>query len=90
MLSSHRGIFSLGLVVAIGVVCLWVASVTILPSLLALWGRLADRVPVQRLRLAGVPGVPREAWVRHTAAVHDHPADSRGSITHGAIKGGTS
>ena len=88
MLSSHRGIFSLGFVVAVGVVCLWVASVTTLPSLLALLGRSrrADRVP--RRDAAGsapVPAVPREAWAGHTATVRNRPVDS-----HAAIKGGTS
>jgi hypothetical protein len=39
MVSSHRGIWSLGFVVAIGVFCLWVASVTTLPSLLSLFAR---------------------------------------------------
>jgi hopanoid biosynthesis associated RND transporter like protein HpnN len=86
MLSSHRGIFSLGLVVAVGVVCLWIASVTTLPSLLALLGkrRRADRVPHQALSLVPVPAVPREAWAGHTAAVRNRPGDA-----HGAIKGGT-
>ena len=87
MLSSHRGIFSLGLVVAVGVVCLWVASVTTLPSLLALLGRSrrADRAPRETLRLGRVPAVPREAWAGHTATVRNRPVDA-----HGAIKGGTS
>jgi hopanoid biosynthesis associated RND transporter like protein HpnN len=39
MVSSHRGIWSLGFIVAIGVFCLWVASVTTLPSLLSLFAR---------------------------------------------------
>jgi predicted RND superfamily exporter protein len=66
MLSSHRGIFSLGFVVAVGVVCLWVASVTTLPSLLALLGRSrpTDRVPHQALSLALVPAVPEEGLGR--------------------------
>jgi uncharacterized protein len=87
MLSSHRGIFSLGLVVALGVVCLWVASVTTLPSLLALLGRSrpVDRAPRETLSLARVPAVPREAWVGHTAAVRNRPVDA-----HAAMKGGTS
>jgi hopanoid biosynthesis associated RND transporter like protein HpnN len=87
MLSSHRGIFSLGLVVAVGVVCLWVASVTTLPSLLALLvrSRRADRVPRETLRLGRVPAVPREAWAGHTATVRNRPVDS-----HAAIKGGSS
>ena len=87
MLSSHRGIFSLGLVVAVGVVCLWLASVTTLPSLLALLGRSrrADRAPRETLRLARVPAVPRQAWAGHTATVRNRPVDA-----HGAIKGGTS
>ena len=57
MLSGHRGIFSLGFVVAVGVVCLWVASLTTLPSLLALFGqsRPADRVSGGGLSLGGIP-----------------------------------
>jgi hypothetical protein len=46
MLSSHRGIWSLGVVVAVGVGCLWVASMTTLPGLLSL---LARRQPIERL-----------------------------------------
>ena len=86
MLSSHRGIFSLGLVVAVGVVCLWLASVTTLPSLLALLGRsrLADRVPLPTLSVAPVPAVPKRGWAGHAAAVRNRPVDS-----HAAIKGGT-
>jgi hypothetical protein len=55
MLSSHRAIWSLGFVVAVGVVCLWVASVTTLPGLLSL---------VARRRPAACPRVitPRRAW----------------------------
>ena len=85
MLSSHRGIFSLGLVVAVAVVCLWVASVTTLPSLLALFGRgrPAARVPHPSRSVARVPAASREAWTGHSATVHRRPVDS-----HGAVEGG--
>jgi hypothetical protein len=87
MLSSHRGIFSLGLVVAVGVVCLWVASVTTLPSLLALIGRRqpARRVPHQSRSLKRLPAISRETWTGHMPAVRNRPVDS-----HGATEGGTS
>jgi uncharacterized protein len=86
MLSSHRGIFSLGLVVAIGVVCLWVASVTTLPSLLALVRRRrpARRVRHDRPSLEPLPAISRETWTGHIPAVRNHPVDSGGAI------GGTS
>jgi uncharacterized protein len=38
MLSSHRGIYSLGLLVALGVGSVFIASLTTLPSLLAILG----------------------------------------------------
>jgi predicted RND superfamily exporter protein len=41
MISSHRGIFSLGLLVALGVGSVLVASLTTLPSLLAVLGAAA-------------------------------------------------
>jgi predicted RND superfamily exporter protein len=44
MLSSHYGIWSLGAVVALGVACLWVASVATLPSLLHLLDRARGAV----------------------------------------------
>ena len=56
MLSSHRGIWSLGFVVAVGVVCLWVASVTTLPSLLRL---VARREPSDRTGRVMVPWTDR-------------------------------
>jgi hypothetical protein len=86
MLSSHRGIFSLGLVVAVGVVCLWVASVTTLPSLLTLIGRHrpADRKLRRGPSLVRVPAISRAAWAEHRAIVRKHPVDSRGAM------GGTS
>jgi uncharacterized protein len=40
MISSHRGIYSLGLLVALGVGSVLVASLTTLPSLLAILGRV--------------------------------------------------
>jgi hypothetical protein len=47
MLSSHRGIYSLGLVIALGVGSVLVASLTTLPSLLALVSkRAAARQPI--------------------------------------------
>jgi predicted RND superfamily exporter protein len=49
MLSSHRGIWSLGFVVALGVFCLWAASVTTLPSLFRLFARRAPADQVGRL-----------------------------------------
>ena len=85
MLSSHRGIFSLGLVVAVAVVSLWVASVTTLPSLLALTGR--RRLTDQALRRSPSPGrvraVSRAAWAEHLATVRKRPAHSRGAIDGG-------
>jgi predicted RND superfamily exporter protein len=56
MLSSHRGIWSLGFVVALGVLCLWIASVTTLPSLLRL---LARRAPADRVGRVSVPWADR-------------------------------
>ncbi len=56
MVSSHRGIWSLGFVVAIGVFCLWVASVTTLPSLLSL---LVPREPSDRTGRVKVPWTDR-------------------------------
>ena len=44
MLSSHYGIWSLGAVVALGVACLWVASVATLPSLLHVLDRARGAV----------------------------------------------
>jgi predicted RND superfamily exporter protein len=38
MISSHRGIYSLGLLVALGVGSVLIASLTTLPSLLAILG----------------------------------------------------
>ncbi len=49
MLSSHRGIWSLGFVVALGVLCLWVASVTTLPGLFRLFARRAPTDQIGRL-----------------------------------------
>jgi hopanoid biosynthesis associated RND transporter like protein HpnN len=87
MLSSHRGIFSLGLVVAVGVVCLWVASVTTLPSLLALIGRRQStgRVAQENQRSGRIPSVARPAWTVQAPAVRRRPGES-----HRAIEGGTS
>ena len=45
MISSHRGIYSLGLLVALGVGSVLVASLTTLPSLLAILGSAAGRHP---------------------------------------------
>jgi hopanoid biosynthesis associated RND transporter like protein HpnN len=64
MISSHRGIQSLGLVVALGVGSVLVASLTTLPSLLLLLSRrtalrrqVTPRVTIDELRvLAEVPG----------------------------------
>jgi hopanoid biosynthesis associated RND transporter like protein HpnN len=56
MLSSHRGIWSLGFVVALGVLCLWVASLTTLPSLLHL---LAPRTSSGQVRRVWLPPDPR-------------------------------
>ena len=79
MLSSHRGIFSLGLVVALGVACLWVATVTALPSLLALIGRRrpAARALRRSPSLVRVPAVSKAAWTGHVATVRNRPVDSR-------------
>jgi hypothetical protein len=75
MLSSHRGIWSLGFVVALGVLCLWVASVATLPSLFRLVAQRAPADQVGRLsvwadrlsRLREVVGVgatpPRRATI---------------------------
>jgi uncharacterized membrane protein YdfJ with MMPL/SSD domain len=41
MISSHRGIYSLGLLVALGVGSVLIASLTTLPSLLAILGSAA-------------------------------------------------
>jgi predicted RND superfamily exporter protein len=42
MISSHRGIYSLGLLVALGVGSILIASLTTLPSLLAILGKVAS------------------------------------------------
>jgi hypothetical protein len=85
MLSSHHGIFSLGLVVSLAIVCLWVASVTTLPSILALIGRRqagVARIDPLRKRIRSVLS---EAWSGHAPVVRKRPVDS-----HGAIGGGRS
>jgi predicted RND superfamily exporter protein len=82
MLSSHRGIFSLGLVVALGVACLWVASVTALPSLLALIDRRRPAAGALRRSpsLVRGPAVSKAAWTGHVATVRNRPVDSRGAM----------
>jgi predicted RND superfamily exporter protein len=82
MLSSHRGIFSLGLVVAVAVVSLWVASVTTLPSLLALTRgrRPAARTLHRSPSVVEAPAVSNVAWTGHIAAVGKRPVDSRGAM----------
>jgi uncharacterized protein len=85
MISSHRGIWSLGFVVALGVVCLWVASLTTLPSLLSL---LARRRPVDRfgrLRIdwrdrpapLGGPALWGAVQTDEPTAARGHPPDPR-------------
>jgi hypothetical protein len=93
MLSSHRGIWSLGFVVAVGVVCLWVASVTTLPSLLDLVARRrrgdrVRRVPLpwkDRLSPRRMPALSRVDRTGEAPAVRGPSAGSRR-----AIEGGTS
>jgi uncharacterized protein len=48
MISSHRGIYSLGLLVSLGVGSVLLASLTTLPSLLAIFGSVAGRRAVVR------------------------------------------
>ncbi len=74
MLSSHRGIWSLGFVVALGVLCLWIASVTTLPSLLRL---LAQRAPADRVGQVSVPWADRLSRFRE--AVRDGAARPSGA-----------
>jgi hopanoid biosynthesis associated RND transporter like protein HpnN len=71
MLSTHHGIWSLGAVVAIGVGCLWVASVTTLPSLLSL---LARRRPVLTQTVGawrGRPTMRRDGPARGTVRTYE-------------------
>jgi hypothetical protein len=74
MLSSHRGIWSLGFVVALGVLCLWIASVTTLPSLLRL---LAPRAPADRVGQVSVPWADRLSRFRE--ALRDGAARPSGA-----------
>jgi hypothetical protein len=48
MISSHRGIYSLGLLVSLGVGSVLLASLTTLPSLLAIFGSAGGRQAVSR------------------------------------------
>jgi hypothetical protein len=84
MLSSHRGIWSLGFVVALGVLCLWVASVTTLPSL---FRPVAQRAPADQFgRLSVWADRLNRLWeavgngatpTRGTTIVHRPPPDPR-------------
>ena len=86
MLSSHRGIFSLGFVVTVAIVCLWVASVTTLPGLLGLIARRRARRAAQVNTPSGrIPTVLSEPWTGDAPAMRNRPVES-----HGAIGGGRS
>jgi uncharacterized membrane protein YdfJ with MMPL/SSD domain len=80
MLSSHRAIWSLGFVVAAGVVCLWAASVATLPALL---GLLARRGQAESFRSeatgigSAAPQRPSSPWRAGEAA---YACPSRQSI----------
>ena len=75
MLSHHRGIFSIGLLLTLGVASVLLASLTTLPSLLAiLSARSRQRAEVPRARGLWSPrgstvrlSRPRQPWpARHT------------------------
>jgi uncharacterized protein len=81
MLSSHRGIFSLGFVVTVAIVCLWVASVTTLPGLLGLIARRRARRAAQVNTPSGrIPTVLSEPWTGDAPAMRNRPVESRGAI----------
>jgi uncharacterized protein len=53
MLSEHRGLASLGLVLTLGVTCCMVTALVFLPALLNLIGRRRPQTPDVKLPLAG-------------------------------------
>jgi predicted RND superfamily exporter protein len=73
MLSTHRGIWSLGVVVALGVACLWVASVTTLPSLLSLLARRPPRLARATVARGDRPTLRGDGLVRGAIRAYETP-----------------
>jgi predicted RND superfamily exporter protein len=71
MISHHQGIFSIGLLLAIGVASVLLASVTTLPSLLSIWPlprrtraeRSRERCELSPVGYTTTTGLPRQASV---------------------------